>query len=276
MKEEAVLFGGEGNLAGVLTIPEAPNGTALILLSAGLIAKSGMGRMHVQMARRAAEAGVTSLRFDFSGVGDSPPRSDHLGVLDIAAQEPSDAMDLLEARGCTRFVLAGLCSGAVAALLAAERDHRVGGVLAMNPPPLTNDQSFDRKGLRQRYLGRSLFSIRAWKNLLSGKVRYDRLLKAAGLSLAGEEAAPGEVIDARGVVEGLAVRRVPMAFLLSEYDKAAVHTRMVIDALPGDAVAGSPLEVTTIAGAAHGLLLQSEKDKLFAITERLVASVAQA
>lgn len=263
MTEEALLFGQQRNLIGLLNKPEHSNAVGVIFLSPGLIGKYGMGRMHVEVARRAAASGFTCLRFDFSGVGDSPTRTDDLGVLDIAAQEPSEAIDLLAEQGCQKFVLVGLCSGAVAGLMAAQADSRVSGVVALNPPPLTTDESFEREGLRKRYLGRSLTSVRAWKNLLTGQVRFDRLLKAAGFKTKSRGAVGGDVaIDATGIVRELAERAVPLRFILSEFDKAATHTAMVLDALPIELRREGAVQKSVVAGAAHGFLMPSEAAQL--------------
>jgi pimeloyl-ACP methyl ester carboxylesterase len=274
VEEEAVLFGRQGNLVGVMTRPGQPSDLGLVLLSAGLIAKSGMGRLHVQLARRVAAKGVTTLRFDFSSVGDSPARTDHAGVFEIAAQEPSEAIDLLQERGCRRFVLVGLCSGAVAALLAADRDPRVTGVIALNPPPLSADRRLERKGLRQRYLGRSLFSVRAWRNLFSGRADMGRILKALGLSRPAPAVDAEDTPDVQQIIQGLARRGVQQTFVLSEFDKAADHTRMVLAALPEEFRRSGSVQVTTVEGAAHGFLLQSEKDRLLAIVDDCTAVVS--
>src|SRR6185437_10249368 len=76
-------------------------------------------------------------RIDLSGIGDSPalpgerenlvyPRS---GLADIGA-----ALDFLRAElGASRFIIAGLCSGADLAYQAARREERLAGVVMMNP-----------------------------------------------------------------------------------------------------------------------------------------------
>ena len=74
--EERVHRFGDG-LVGVATLgrPRPRFATALILLNAGLVHRMGPFRLYVQMARRLAAEGYAVLRFDQSGLGDSPRRA---------------------------------------------------------------------------------------------------------------------------------------------------------------------------------------------------------
>jgi len=83
MTEEAVLFGARQSLAGIVTEPAIRRGArvtkAVILLNAGIVHRVGPGRIYVKIARALAAMGFVVLRFDFSGLGDSAVRHDHLG-----------------------------------------------------------------------------------------------------------------------------------------------------------------------------------------------------
>lgn len=131
--DTAVAFGENQSLVGVLTEPQL-NGsrdTAIILLNAGLLHKVGPYRLSVDIARRAALQGWTTLRFDLGGLGDSAIASsgniEERTLADIRA-----AMALLEPRGHRRFVLGGLCSAALNAHRAAVHDPRVAGILSLD------------------------------------------------------------------------------------------------------------------------------------------------
>lgn len=83
----------------------------------------------MKLARALADAGVPSLRFDLSGLGDSDVRKDALSFEESAVAETKEAMDYLtRLRGWTRFQLAGLCSGADVAHMTAVVDPRVVGM----------------------------------------------------------------------------------------------------------------------------------------------------
>lgn len=137
MNEEVVVFGRAGCLVGVVTSPPDTVRDAgrpgVILLNAGRIHRVGPNRLHVKLARQLAARGFTVLRFDFSGMGDSDARADHLPIDQSVIVETREAMDWLGvATGCKHFILAGLCSGATAAFQTALVDPRVAGAVIMN------------------------------------------------------------------------------------------------------------------------------------------------
>ena len=74
--EEPVLLGKSGSLAGIITDPPAhareASRPAVILLNAGLVHRVGPGRLYVRLSRRLAAHGFVVVRFDLSGIGDSP------------------------------------------------------------------------------------------------------------------------------------------------------------------------------------------------------------
>lgn len=132
-------FGPSGRLFGVMCRPARPvAGTPAVLLPAtGFQPRSGFGRMWTTLARQLAARGLTSLRFDMTGTGESDGRvgADPLAdrydpgrVADLRA-----ALDALAAEGFGRAIAVGHCSGAYAALLAAAEDQRLIGVCAGNP-----------------------------------------------------------------------------------------------------------------------------------------------
>src|SRR5688572_22932114 len=73
--ESLLTFGASGTLHGILTEPEAarrvPDAPFVLLWNVGLHHRVGPYRIYVDLARRLAEAGYGSLRFDTSGLGDS-------------------------------------------------------------------------------------------------------------------------------------------------------------------------------------------------------------
>ncbi len=131
MKQHAATFGPGGALVGVLTEPARPDPKApvLLLFNAGLVPRQGPHRMNVRIAHALAEIGLASFRLDLSGLGDSR----HAGAGgDGRAQAVEDlqaAMDWLQqSRGARRFLVFGVCSGAVNAYDVALADPRVTGV----------------------------------------------------------------------------------------------------------------------------------------------------
>jgi len=137
VKEQCCQFGERGHLAGIITEPDAASGPprgALVLISAGLVPKSGPFRLYAELARRLSREGIVTLRFDLGGVGDSQPAHAGLTLRERTARDVAEAVDwLVEHHGPPALVLGGLCSGAEDAFRSAERDSRIGGVVLVDP-----------------------------------------------------------------------------------------------------------------------------------------------
>jgi hypothetical protein len=137
MRERVVTFGTSTELAGVLTEPARGRAIAgmppVVCIDAGLLHKVGPSRLHVRLARALADAGVLTLRFDLSGIGDSEPRREPLSFEEGAVADVREAMDFLAAScGHAQFVLFGLCSGSDMAFETAKVDERVVGLVQLD------------------------------------------------------------------------------------------------------------------------------------------------
>src|SRR5215212_8993414 len=128
-RQRVVRFGSTTSLVGVFTEPVSGTprqAVGVIILNSGILHHVGANRLHVQLARRFAELGFASLRFDFSGIGDSEARRDRLSFEQSSPVETREAVDYLaQAHGLREVVLVGLCSGADAAHLSATLDERI-------------------------------------------------------------------------------------------------------------------------------------------------------
>lgn len=149
-RERVLRFGREGRLVGVLTEPDpAPAGVPtpgadsavvatapdVILLNSEHFHRTGTGRIHVRLARELACAGFASLRFDFSGTGDSEPWQGDASNPRSRLAEVGQAIEVLGAiRGSRRFVVTGHGSGAVTAFRAAVSEPRVTGLVQLDAP----------------------------------------------------------------------------------------------------------------------------------------------
>lgn len=134
MKESCLQFGPERRLAGIVTEPVASPQQGLILINAGLVPKFGPYRLYTQLARRVAERGIVTLRFDLGGVGDSMQEASARPLAARSIEEIRAAVDQLCERHALKDVaLGGLCSGAEDAFRAAARDPRVTRVVLMDP-----------------------------------------------------------------------------------------------------------------------------------------------
>jgi len=194
MKEEAIQFGASKTLVGVVTDPadDGSSRPAVILLNSGIIHRVGPNRLYVTLARRLARAGFVTLRFDLSGIGDSVIRRDNVPFERSSVQETQEAMEYLAAtRGVDRFLLAGICTGAVVAYHTARADARVLGAVLINGQgyiPETEEAIHAYLASRQRrryYLGRALYNLGSWRKLATGRVGYGDILGALGFRRQG-------------------------------------------------------------------------------------------
>jgi hypothetical protein len=170
VQEKVAVFGEARGLVGVLTLPAgepAPQAPHALLLTTGILHRVGTGRLWVSLARALGAAGFATLRFDYSGIGDSERRRDVASMRESVARDIADACAYLsKTRGAERFVLIGLCSGAYDALLAAQEDRRVGGIVMIDMP----GPFLTWRHTAHHLLARALRPA-SWKNPLE-KLRY--------------------------------------------------------------------------------------------------------
>lgn len=136
MNERLIGIGPDQRLAGLLGVPTGDRTPHLgvVLLSPGSLHRVGNSRANVLLARRLTAAGVPTLRFDFSGNGDSPRRDGVARTFESAIEEVRWATSALrDATGIREVVLYGHCSGADVAQRAAVHDASVTGLVLSDP-----------------------------------------------------------------------------------------------------------------------------------------------
>ena len=162
--EKAVTFGQHHTLVGIVSEPSSPPQQpppALLLLNANVLHRVGPNRLYVDLARRFSAQGVYALRFDLSGVGDSPPRKDDESYTQRAISEIRQAMDYMAAHyGCTRFIVAGLCAGADSGYNTALHDPRITGLVLLDGYGHRNPGYY-----LHHYLPRTV-QLQVWRNLV--------------------------------------------------------------------------------------------------------------
>lgn len=173
MRERIIRVGDEGRLVGVASEPfELDDGRpAFLMLNAGVVHRVGPNRLHVDLARRLARAGLPACRFDVSGLGDSGARTDGLPYPEARIHDTRDVMDHLGSIwGVNRFVTIGLCSGADHAFRMALADSRVvASVMVDGYVYPTRRHTLAGRGRRIWSARRRLFQREAWKRVASGR-----------------------------------------------------------------------------------------------------------
>lgn len=153
---------------------------ALLIAVGGPQYRVGSHRQFTLLARRAAEAGFISLRFDFRGMGDS---SGDIRAFDAVAADYRAALDALAASApATPIVLWGLCDAASAALMYGAGDSRVGGLVLLNPW-VRSEQSHAAAQVKHYYSDR-LRQGEFWRKLVRGEVDVVGSVRALGRSVA--------------------------------------------------------------------------------------------
>jgi Serine aminopeptidase, S33 len=134
MNEQTLIFGPENHLVGTVTLPARTRpghgATMALLTNAGVIPRIGPHRLNVRLARRFAEMGIATLRFDMSGLGDSRRSSSRRPTGEQFIADTRSAMDLAQAKfGCDQFFMIGFCSGGDVAHVAALEDNRLRAIV---------------------------------------------------------------------------------------------------------------------------------------------------
>lgn len=209
--EEPLVLGGEGRrLVGLLTRPGAGRalGLACLLLNVGVTHRVGPHRINVKLARRLAAQGVTCLRLDLAGIGDSAAAGLGLGYREQALRDLTTALDHLDAaEGLRRVLVFGICSGAAHAYALAQVDPRVAGLLLFDGHAYPSARALRRRMLHRAAALPGNGAVRDKTRRWLGRLQA-RLLGKAGRSIvqaahekpsAAEYAAGLARLAARGV-----------------------------------------------------------------------------
>lgn len=176
MKETVCQFGTHNGLVGVLTQPEESlrkDRPVVVFLSAGLLHRVGPFRLYISLARKLAQVGVSSLRLDLSGIGDSAASQLTASIEERILSDVRAAYDYLEEHhGASKFVVGGLCSGADDAFRAVMDDARVEGSFQFDGMGYRTKRFY--RGLIIRHYLPRLLSADKWKNLIIKLIEKDK------------------------------------------------------------------------------------------------------
>lgn len=272
MRELTVNFGNNNSLYGIVSEPSPGESTssqaAFILLNSGLLHRIGPNRVYVKIARQLAQLGFTTLRFDLSGIGDSPNRDDNMPFMRSSMLEVRQAMDYLAAtRDIHRFILTGICSGADLAVRVACEDARVTGIA-----PIDFYTVPSMGYLRSMYM-RRLVNPRSWWKLLTGK---SELWSNIRKKLMSQQPSPSRRVEAvidedswppapakvRPMLETLAKKQVKMCFVYSSGSSAHYNFKQHFERTVQQLQRQAELDVVHHPTADHGFTLLHSQQKL--------------
>jgi pimeloyl-ACP methyl ester carboxylesterase len=265
VREEAILFGDDRRLSGVITDPAPgtalPDAPAAVLLHAGRIHRVGPNRIYVALARALASLGFTVLRFDLSGIGESDVRRDNTPFQEAEMQDVAAALDFLgSSRGADQFVLMGLCSGAALSAFCAAADPRVSGVVLINIEryPITRRQQLRAYGRKVRRYW--------WKVALRRPVLIVRAFRARGpvQGLLAQEDLPVEQ-DQSAALRILAELRRQGVRVLIVYSEAEVgldYLQVIAGRPLREAIESGDVTLTIVPGADHVFTVLASQRRL--------------
>lgn len=229
--EQPVVFDLQGDtLVGVLHPGAAQSDVGVLVVVGGPQYRAGSHRQFVHVARDLAAQGVSTLRFDVRGMGDSSGAQRSFEHLGDDIQAAIDTLLLLQPQ-VRRVVLWGLCDGASAALLYLHEhaDPRVAGLVLLNPwvrTASTQALTTVKHYYRQRLMQKSF-----WLKLLSGQVAGQalrslwhnlRAAQAAQPAAGTAAAATGSTADyTQRMQQGWAAFGRPILLVLSGQDYTA-------------------------------------------------------
>lgn len=224
----AVVFSNRRGLRlfGILHLPPggARRDTGVILLSPGVKMRVGPEGLYRRLADLFVSLGFPVLRFDYYGLGDSEGDLTEEYLKDVYSHieigrfvdDTIDAMNWMQDRcGTTRFLLSGLCGGAMTGLLAASRDDRIAGLHALGLTCVVSSRAADPsryfslgelEHLRKGYV-KKLLDPSSWLRLLSFQSDYRVIVRSVMAPLrkraqrtpaAGPPPVAGASEDARG------------------------------------------------------------------------------
>ena len=216
-RETFVAFDCQGDLClGVVTHTQAACEAGVVIVVGGPQYRAGSHRQFTVLARELSAHGIPVLRFDYRGMGDSEGAMRTFETID--ADIGAAVTALVRETGVTRVVLWGLCDGASAALMYAQRDPRVAGVVGVNPWVRT-EASLATAHLRHYYV-RRLVAPDFWRKTIRGALDVGRVMRGVTASL---RAARSEAVVPflTRMEEGWRALRAPALFILSGRDLTA-------------------------------------------------------
>lgn len=290
-------------LRGILTKPDKDDlNVMLILLPAGLKDRVGPHRLYVQVARMVASYGVAVLRLDARGIGESDGELDgafngkHYRSIQsgLFVDDCLLAMNDIDQRmeGC-RFILGGLCGGAISAqLVAAKSADRVLGVLSWSHVAVLDSEAPGVSGTTRsevmsnsRSYIRKVLSPHAWQRIFRGESSFAAILSnvTSMISL---------LLEKTGLVRLHWANENPLFFSsfrqLQHADvqhlmifgardaRWTAFKELVVDGFLGGAFQGKGYQIKVIEDANHEFHLRDWRQALMAASLRWVTELSGA
>ncbi len=286
--EEAFTFSYANNpdisLVGILHHPEKKTtDKAVLIIVGGPQYRIGSHRQFLLLARTLAKKGITTMRFDYRGMGDADGEIIDFEQVSIDIQ--SAVNELKQRTGCQEVVLWGLCDAASAALFYAYTESCISQMVLLNPWVRTMEGQ--AKALVKHYYLARLTSRDFWFKLLKGGVNIKSALQSLKANLAKmktktspqKSAKPTQSIDANlslpeRMQQGLSAFKKPILFILSGDDLVADEFRDLIksDLNWQQTMQSEQFQIQTLAEANHTFAKQIWRNEVEKLTIQFIHS----
>jgi exosortase A-associated hydrolase 1 len=172
VSEVPIVFGCHGDrLIGIATQPSKIQSIGVLIIVGGPQYRSGSHRQFTLLARRLAQEGFASLRFDYRGMGDSEGDMRYFEAINDDIRAAIDAFQKT-IPDVQKVALWGLCDAASAALYYAYTDPRVVGQVLLNP--WTHSQASTAKARLKHYYLTRIMQKSFWIKLLTGGIKVSQ------------------------------------------------------------------------------------------------------
>lgn len=157
-KEEVLNISGSSSSFAILTLSERDDAPVIVQFNAGVLHRSEPYRLNTELARKAAQLGFHSVRFDVAGNGDAEVR-DGLDENESVMRDWYAVRQSIEQRlGQRKYLFMGLCSGADNSIKVASQVQETVGLILLDPTPPVG--SIDNRSVFKNKLRNPWFWLR--------------------------------------------------------------------------------------------------------------------
>lgn len=156
-------------LFGVVHLATNTEKLGILIVVGGPQYRVGSHRQFILLARMLAKNGVSVMRFDYRGMGDSEGEIHSFENIDDDIKAAIDAF-YISCPSLSGVIIWGLCDAASAALFYAYQDERIIGLVLLNPWVFT-EQGSAKVYLKHYYLNR-LLTLSFWKKIITLRFNY--------------------------------------------------------------------------------------------------------
>lgn len=142
--------------------------------------RSGPHDLLTFAARQLGQHGISSLRFDFTGRGESDGHYAQTDLDDMADDALAAARLLRERTGARSVFVVGICSGGNIAIGILDRMRETAGLFLISVYPFSDGDSFGRSAKRSFFYlkeyAHKLFRAETWRKAIRGAIDFRQIL----------------------------------------------------------------------------------------------------